>query len=542
MNTRHAEGQVDVEVSSGMAREHATGHVNAHVLPRMRPEACKTTHRPVHSRHWCWVLGFNITVPRRRFGGDKKCLVSFRNQKVKPHRLITVSHKTGEAVDKVIFLSRHTAVNLRLSRREPRLRLCGVSGLFLRPSDGSELKDEDDDGFLAALCFDQSNGGEDPYAFIQTEHGNLFQDFGSSSVSSDWEQKIFGIDRGTKIHQKDRNRVNQPRISRWLDLRDQDVVSTIKPAECQHKKEVPRRRLGGDKRGFVNIWNQRDEPHRLITILVVVLVLVCRSLLPQMPLASMIEDRGTTIPIEDRDQEIPERLRLCGIGNPGSLSETSSLTPHILLQGVGGSPGVPAKARTCLPVFSIRHLDPLPMDQVVHPCPRQDNTQPSHHAATTAIPQQFSFTRLTVMDNYPSERSRLFTPDKGRLSLLLNSHETGFCTASTFKVAYAIGSGVRPSLFSPGVVPNSHETAFSRTSPLKAILAIGSGIRSSLFFPDYLRVFSGPGVGGSPGMLVKARTCLPFIEEGAVTFPKVAPFRYRLACPAPFSLPLPYFG
>ena len=44
MNTRHAEGQVDVEVSSGMAREHATGHVDAHVSPRMRPEACETTH------------------------------------------------------------------------------------------------------------------------------------------------------------------------------------------------------------------------------------------------------------------------------------------------------------------------------------------------------------------------------------------------------------------------------------------------------------------------------------------------------------------
>ncbi|KAF2551128.1 hypothetical protein F2Q68_00034979 [Brassica cretica] len=44
MNTRHAEGQVDVEVSSGMAREHATWHVDAHVSPRMRPEACRTTH------------------------------------------------------------------------------------------------------------------------------------------------------------------------------------------------------------------------------------------------------------------------------------------------------------------------------------------------------------------------------------------------------------------------------------------------------------------------------------------------------------------
>ncbi|CAN7049098.1 hypothetical protein IGI04_026329 [Brassica rapa subsp. trilocularis] len=40
---------------------------------------------------------------------------------------------------------------------------------------------EDDDDFLAALCFDQSNGGEDPYAFIQTEQGNLFPEFGSSS-------------------------------------------------------------------------------------------------------------------------------------------------------------------------------------------------------------------------------------------------------------------------------------------------------------------------------------------------------------------------
>ncbi|KAF3493355.1 hypothetical protein DY000_02054387 [Brassica cretica] len=49
-----------------------------------------------------------------------------------------------------------------------------------------------------------------------------------------------------------------------------------------------------------------------------------------MPPASPIEDRGTAIPIEDRDRAIPEHLRMCG--NPGSLSEASSLTPHILLQ------------------------------------------------------------------------------------------------------------------------------------------------------------------------------------------------------------------
>ncbi|KAF2582602.1 hypothetical protein F2Q70_00027968 [Brassica cretica] len=33
MNTRHAEGQVDVEVSYGMARRHATGHVDAQISP-----------------------------------------------------------------------------------------------------------------------------------------------------------------------------------------------------------------------------------------------------------------------------------------------------------------------------------------------------------------------------------------------------------------------------------------------------------------------------------------------------------------------------
>ncbi|KAG2247610.1 hypothetical protein Bca52824_087238 [Brassica carinata] len=45
MNTRHAEGKVDVEVSSGMAKEHAKGHVYAHVSPHMQPEACGMTHR-----------------------------------------------------------------------------------------------------------------------------------------------------------------------------------------------------------------------------------------------------------------------------------------------------------------------------------------------------------------------------------------------------------------------------------------------------------------------------------------------------------------
>ncbi|KAF3526264.1 hypothetical protein F2Q69_00050000 [Brassica cretica] len=61
--------------------------------------------------------------------------------------------------------------------------------------------------------------------------------------------------------------------------------------------------------------------------LVVVLVVVCRSLLPQVPPASPIEDRGTAIPIEDRDRAIPKRLHLCGVivkGLPVSLIKDHS--------------------------------------------------------------------------------------------------------------------------------------------------------------------------------------------------------------------------
>ncbi|KAF2557837.1 hypothetical protein F2Q68_00014181 [Brassica cretica] len=62
------------------------------------------------------------------------------------------------------------------------------------------------------------------------------------------------IDRGTKIHQKGRNGANRPRSSRWLDLRDQDVVSTIKPAECQHKKEIDQ--------GHSKTWLRERERER----------------------------------------------------------------------------------------------------------------------------------------------------------------------------------------------------------------------------------------------------------------------------------------
>ncbi|WZZ15077.1 hypothetical protein YC2023_108166 [Brassica napus] len=49
--------------------------------------------------------------------------------------------------------------------------------------------------------------------------------------------KIFGIDRGTEIYRKDRNRANGPRSSRWLFAWVQNVVST-QQAECLQKLEV----------------------------------------------------------------------------------------------------------------------------------------------------------------------------------------------------------------------------------------------------------------------------------------------------------------
>ncbi|KAF2564300.1 hypothetical protein F2Q70_00017627 [Brassica cretica] len=51
-------------------------------------------------------------------------------------------------------------------------------------------------------------------------------------------RKIFGIDRGTKIHRKSQNQTNRPSSSRWLDLRDQNMVSTVQQAECLQKLEL----------------------------------------------------------------------------------------------------------------------------------------------------------------------------------------------------------------------------------------------------------------------------------------------------------------
>ncbi|KAF3487907.1 hypothetical protein F2Q69_00055745 [Brassica cretica] len=73
----------------------------------------------------------------------------------------------------------------------------------------------------------------------------------------------------------------------------------------------------------VGFWGLTSRVYLVLVLfcenLVVVLVVIYRSLLPQMPPASPIEDWGTAIPIEERDRAIPKRLRLCGVIVKGLL-------------------------------------------------------------------------------------------------------------------------------------------------------------------------------------------------------------------------------
>ncbi|KAF3493711.1 hypothetical protein DY000_02055751 [Brassica cretica] len=260
MNTRHDVGQVDMEVSSGMAREHATGHVDAHVSPRMRPEACRTTHMRSGGSFLLAGVLYIYSAP-----------------------LLNLIHP------------KHLKTWIRERER-------GKS---------RKIKQE------IPSCYENFR------EFLRTE---ILP--GSSERLSRSERKFFpSSDQSRPVHSTHR---------RWI---------------FGFSITVPRRRFGGEKKGLVNIRNQRVEPHRLITPdrsrchfvdprletmsrlsgyvylvlvllcenLVVVLVLVCRSLLPQMPPASTIEDRGTAIPIEDRDRAIPKHLHLCGVIVKGLL-------------------------------------------------------------------------------------------------------------------------------------------------------------------------------------------------------------------------------
>ncbi|CAH8361436.1 unnamed protein product [Eruca vesicaria subsp. sativa] len=59
-----------------------------------------------------------------------------------------------------------------------------------------QANQDDDEDLLASLCFGQSNGSEDPYAFIQTEQENLFPEFGSSGLNlqpEEEEQRVCNV-------------------------------------------------------------------------------------------------------------------------------------------------------------------------------------------------------------------------------------------------------------------------------------------------------------------------------------------------------------
>ncbi|KAF3593428.1 hypothetical protein DY000_02023131 [Brassica cretica] len=107
--------------------------------------------------------------------------------------------------------------------------------------------------------------------------------------------------------------------------------------------------------------------------LVVVLVVVCRSLLPQMPPASPIEDRGTAIPIEDRDRAIPERLRLCGAVSP---TNEQFYVRHLLFNAVSvmSCPyisGIAGLLKTRYPSWSSAAICSAIMTIVPKDCPEE---------------------------------------------------------------------------------------------------------------------------------------------------------------------------
>ena len=67
---------------------------------------------------------------------------------------------------------------------------------------------------------------------------NILDFIKNYSAHQNGSRKIFGIDRGSKIHRKDRNRANEPRSSRCLNAWVKDVVSSVYQAECQPKHDM----------------------------------------------------------------------------------------------------------------------------------------------------------------------------------------------------------------------------------------------------------------------------------------------------------------
>ncbi|KAF3522705.1 hypothetical protein F2Q69_00046139 [Brassica cretica] len=203
MNTRHAEGQVDVEVSSGMAREHATGHVDAHVSLCMRPEACKTIHRRSGGS---FLLAGNFYI----YPATLVHFYSFRHTKDTPKR--------------------------GLERERERER--------------SEFIQDIEVGFWDLTSRYQDEDLERIKGFLRSET--------ASELGLPDQSRCQFVD---------------PRL---------ETMSGLKPR-------------GGSISSLQVIASSNG------------------STKPVVPPVSPIEDRGTSILIEDRDRAIPERLRLCRV-------------------------------------------------------------------------------------------------------------------------------------------------------------------------------------------------------------------------------------
>ncbi|KAG5388548.1 hypothetical protein IGI04_030089 [Brassica rapa subsp. trilocularis] len=225
MNTRHAEGQVDVEMSSGMAREHSEGHVDTHVSPRMRPDACRTTHKRSVAHSYWPATSIYTQLP-----------------------WFTFTHSDTPSTKK------------NVSRERERERERG--------------KKASPDQFIQ----DIEVGFWDLTSRYQDEDLEGIKGFGKLSESESQSTSVPDIRDGFRA------RIVGPVIA--------SSNGTTKPVVVQNV-------VGSVELGLIT----KAE---------------CHTWMGQ-PSASLIEDRGTAILIEDRDREIPKRLRLCGVIVKGFL-------------------------------------------------------------------------------------------------------------------------------------------------------------------------------------------------------------------------------
>ncbi|KAF2593935.1 hypothetical protein F2Q70_00042397 [Brassica cretica] len=281
MNTRHAEGQVDVEVSSGMAREHAAGHVDAHVSLCMRPEACKTIHRRSGRVQ---TLAYtnqgsseeNLGRNNNLFGHDQDLLPE---ENFPPNRIVRGRPETDDSESSVQGprpIRRNNSI-------EPEVHDQPQQGVGMDHT----LKMLHD---VIARSLQQPQ--VQPLAVMPPQ-----PTLENKLVVGNYESLIELVEKAVSVE---------------IGL-EAEKTASHKSSECFGKKPGSFQSKSYNPTCYTCGKKGHISTHVYLVLvplcenLVVVLVVVCRSLLPQMPPASPIEDRDTTIPIEDHDRAIPER-------------------------------------------------------------------------------------------------------------------------------------------------------------------------------------------------------------------------------------------